>query len=81
MPRSSPGPYFLLVWLYFGLIFGNCLAYVGVVLVRFLASWGCCLISLFGPVGNNAGNNSDNNVFNVWDLRCATDEAMLAAAD
>ena len=37
------------------------LEYFGVVVATFLFFWGCCLISLFGPVGNNAGNNSDNN--------------------
>ena len=45
----------------FGLIFDQKSANVGVVSVMCLAFWGCCLISLFGPVGNNAGNNSDNN--------------------
>ena len=45
----------------FGLIFDNLLTYFGVVFVMCLFFGGCCLISLFGPVGNNAGNNSDNN--------------------
>ena len=41
--------------------FDNFSADFGVVFVMCLLFWGCCLISLFGPVGNNAGNNSDNN--------------------
>ena len=41
--------------------FDHFMADFGVVFVMCLVFWGCCLISLFGPVGNNAGNNSDNN--------------------
>ena len=41
--------------------FDHVLADFGVVFVVCLVFWGCCLISLFGPVGNNSGNNSENN--------------------
>ena len=42
-------------------MFDHCLVYFDVFFDMCLAFWGCCLISLFGPVGNNAGENSDNN--------------------
>ena len=64
-PPRCPGAPQDLIFVNFGymlgLFFDNGLAYFGVVFVMCLFFLGCCLISLFGPVGNNAGNNSDNN--------------------
>ena len=57
LPRTP----FLTILASFWTHFDNCSADFGVVFVMCLFFWGCCLISLFGPVGNNAGNNSDNN--------------------
>jgi len=62
-PRCPGAPQdpFLTILASFWAHFDNFLADFGVVFVMCLVFWGCCLISLFGPVGNNAGNNSDNN--------------------